>query len=271
MAGFLGVAAPIIGAGASYLQGRGQAKASKEMLRRQAQGADLMNQQYRAAMPQYQSSLQALARQAGLDPSYSDQRRATDPSRAWGTPEDQTRFQMAEDQISQLARNRANQLGHAMHQRGIATGSQASALAANERDALNQLAGFRRQLAVNAPHEQQQRIAALLGALNPALSMGGQAANIYGQQGLYQGQQAAQSFGGIGQLAQGYLQNQALQHYLGQQGGGGGGATVNPDGTIGFGTQMAYASPEQQQYGLRVNPDGTVTPGDDGTPWWARG
>jgi hypothetical protein len=169
-----------------------------------------------------------------------------------------------------LARARGAQLQHTLGQRGVASGSIGAALANNDRNAMRDLAGFRRQLAIDAPHEQERRMAAFLGALNPALSGGQNAANIYGQQGLYQGQQAAQSFGDIGQLAQGYFQNQALQNYLNQQGGGGG-ATVNPNGTIGFGTQMAFASPEQQQYGLRVNPDGTVTPDDDSTPWWARG
>lgn len=229
------------------ITGRSQAKASKEMMRRSAQGIQAQNEMFRYAQPMYQNALQQLAAHAAPGNG-----QGAGLNGAWGNAEDRLRMTAAEDNISRLARQRSAQLQHTLGQRHIATGSQGAALAQNERSAMRDLAGFNRQLAINAPQEWERRQGLLLNAMNPALSMGQNAISNANQMGQYYGNQAAQSFGGIGQLAQGYFQNQALQNYLNSRGGQPGGATVNPDGTIAY----SSAFPETEGYGE--------------VPWWAR-
>ena len=230
MAFTLGSALTGAGALGSLLGGRSSQKASKEMLRRQAQGISLMNEQFRNAQPTYQSALQQYAQRSGLGQGYSPDAQGAEFGLGgrYGTREDQLRFAGAQDDIDRLARVRGNQLQNTMQRRGIATGSQAAALASNERAALADLARFRRGLAINAGQEQERRLGQLLGALNPALSMGQTGAALAGQQGQYYGNQAAQQFGNIGAIAQNWMQQQALRDYMQQYG-------VNPgQGTYGI-------------------------------------
>ncbi len=250
MAGF-GVMDGVNAAGAvgSFLSGRSQAKASKELLRRQAQMADMQNQQFRQAQPMYQSALHQLAGHAGVDPSHVDMRQPGQMSE-----QDRLRFATAEDEISRLARARGQQLSYGLQRRGVASGSVGAALANNERNAMRDLAGFRRQLAIQQPLEEERRMGVFLGALNPALSGGQNAANIYGQQGIYAGQQAQNSFNTLGGILANYGHQGALGQYMGQYGvnPGGGGYPYSQYDTpnAGIGAPQGPALPGTYDYEL---------------------
>lgn len=227
------------GAAANYFTGKSANKASKEMMRAQKGILKQQAQTYKAAQPTYMAALQQYAQAAGLDPNHHTMQPM--PGQAgyqmgnqWGQPEDQMRFAAAQDQINHMAQQRQNQLQHTLAARGVASSSVGAALAHNQRAALQDLAGFRRQLAIDAPHEAERRRAALLGALGPAFGQGAQASAGYGQQGAQYGAQAQNAYANIGGILQNYQYGRALGQY-GQQ----------PPGQ----EQNPYAAPGGMPYG----------------------
>lgn len=225
------------GALGSYFTGKSAAKAQKEQMRRQAQLLQMQGQTYKAAMPTYQAALAQYAQAAGLDPNHHTmQPMAGQPGyqvgNQWGDPTDQYRFAAAQDSINHLAQQHQNQLQHTLAARGIASSSVGAALAHNQQAALQDLAGFRRNLAIDAPHEAERRRAALLGALGPAFGQGSQASAGYGGQAAQYGQQANQAYAGLGNIVQNWQQQNALQHFSNLYG-------TNPAGTAGD-TPVAY-------------------------------
>lgn len=106
-------------------------------------------------------------------------------------PADVYRMQQAEEEVNRLANQRGQMLQYRLGQQGIGNSATAgAALARNEQDALTQLANFRRQLAINAPMEQERRMQQVFQLLGLGQGAGGQAASIYGQQAGLQQQQA---------------------------------------------------------------------------------
>lgn len=117
-------------------------------------------------------------------------------------PADVFRLQAAEEDVNRLARQRAQQLQYRLGQQGLGgSATMGAALARNEGDALSQLAAFRRNLAMNAGQEQQQRMSQLLNALNPMLGQGPALAQQYGQMANQWGQQQQQQQQQLMQLA----------------------------------------------------------------------
>lgn len=201
----------LLGAGASLFGGMSQQKASKELLRRQAQYASMQGQTYKAAQPTYQALLAEYARQAGIGPGAQrfDQY-GLDPQR-------QLALRMNEEQIGRQQQQQANQLRFQLGQRGEASASIGAALGRNAQQAGQATSDFRRNMFINAPQVEQQRLGLLQGALGPALGAGSQAAQIYGQQGQYAGQQAGQDFSNLAGIIQ---QHQYSQQLKGLNGGG---------------------------------------------------
>lgn len=213
------------GLAADYFTGKSARKASKEMMRAQRRILDAQGQTYKAAMPTYQAMLAQGAQAAGIGPNGQQIARPFGPTGSqWGSQEDQLRFAAGQDQINQMAQQRQNMLQHTLAQRGIASSSVGAALAQNQRSSMRDLAGFHRQLAIDAPHEAERRRAALMGLLNPAFGQGAQASAGYGQQGAQYGAEAQNAYNAIGQGAQSYMQQRALAQYGRQPGGSGGDA-----------------------------------------------
>ncbi len=103
----------------------------------------------------------------------------------FGQGADALRFQQAEEDINDASRQRANLLRYRLGQQGIGnSGTMASALAQNERGAMDSLSDFRRNLAINAGGEQERRmqmIAQLLGLGQGIGTQGQQVSGMYKQ------------------------------------------------------------------------------------------
>jgi hypothetical protein len=225
----------IQGAGvlANYYTGASANKASKEMMRRQAQGLDLANQTYRQAMPYYGSALQQLAANAGvmrepgvmqtgenrfsLSPSGGDDRAQFGLGGGFGTRGTQLKFQAGQEAAERYARMRGNSLAGTARNRGLTEGTIGAMLGGNERAMQHNLLGFRRQLAMQEEQDQQQKLAALMAGLGPAFGQGAQAMAGYGQQAGQYGQQANQAFAGMNQGVQDWSQQEALRRYAQQR------------------------------------------------------
>lgn len=212
--GGFGVGDAIAGAGAlaNAITGRSAAKAQKEQMRRQSQLIEQQNQLFRQTAPQYQQLVQQLAQRAGLGtpgvtgigPGHF---RAGTPGAI--TPEDELRMRAAEDDVSRYYANQANQLRHGLGQGGGALGAALTRLGGQQAQQLGQ---FRRQLAINAPTEQEHRLAQLQGALGFGLGQGGAAAAGYGAQAGMYGQQAAGAQQGINNILQQYAYGQQIRN-----------------------------------------------------------
>lgn len=208
------------------ITGRSAAKASKEMMRRQAQTIQLQNKNFLAAQPYFQQLMQAYAGRAGiglapgLTQTGANTFRATTPGRLgsnYGSPEDQLRMSAAEEDVNRYFQQQANQLRHRL---GQGAGAEA-ALARLGSQQAQQLAGFRRQLAIEAPREEERRMANLMQLIGMGFGQGTQAAAGFGQQGAQYGQQAAAANQGLGNIVQQYMYQNTLANQLGQGGGGG--------------------------------------------------
>lgn len=100
----------------------------------------------------------------------------------FGQGADALRFQQAEEDINDAARQRANLLRYRLGQQGIGnSGTMASALAQNERGAMDSLADFRRNLAINAGSEQERRMQLLAQLLGLGQGIGSQGQAVSGQ------------------------------------------------------------------------------------------
>lgn len=132
-------------------------------------------------------------------------------------PGDAFRLRAAEDEARQATRSALDNFSFGQGQRGLFGSSiDAAGRAAISEDAAKNLAGFGRQLAIQAPQAAMERLSTLGGLLNPGLGAGptagnlfGQTAGAYGALGQGYGQQAA---GAIGN----YLQFQNLQNHMAQ-------------------------------------------------------
>ncbi len=243
-----------VGGLGSLIGGMSANKSSKELQRRQR---DIANEQlglFRTAKPYYGDILSRYAGFAGLGGSPGLQQVGEGHYRMgdnYGTPEDQLRLQQGEEDINRFARQNANRLRFQLGQRGIASGTQAAALAANQRAAAQDYGNFRRQLAIQAQGEQERRLANLTGLLGLGFGQGGVAQSVLGQQAGQYGQQAAGQFGNLGNILQQYMYQRQLGQ-LGQAGAGGGEAYPYSAGTY------SPAIP-----GL---PGG----GQENLPWWTR-
>ncbi|MBA3758921.1 MAG: hypothetical protein H0X07_00140 [Gemmatimonadales bacterium] len=215
-----GVSEGIAAAGAigNFFSGRSAMKSQKENMRRQSQLLGMQNQTYRATQPMYLDALRAYAGNANLG---GDLRQAGanrfQLGSDYGGDADRLRFQAAEEDISRLARMRGAGLQSQLARRGIAGGSQAAALAGNERSAMADLTRFRRSLAINAGQERERRLGLLMGAMGPAFGQGSQAAAGYGQQAGIYGQQANQAAAATGQIISDWTQRRALEDYMKQR------------------------------------------------------
>lgn len=192
--------------GVNYFTGAPAAKANKEYLRRQAQMIQRQAQTYAQVEPTYLQAVQGLAQRAGIG-GYGGQ--GAGLGGAYGTAEDRLAMQAAEEQNRRQQMASQNRLQATLAQRGIATGSQAAALAQNARQYQGQLNNFNRDLAIRAGQEQSNRYQQLLAALNPGLGMGAQATAGYSNLANNYGQQAANAYGNI--------QNALAQYAYGRQ------------------------------------------------------
>lgn len=239
---------PALGAAGSLLGGLGANSAAKRAAGEQAAFGKRFRRQFDQASPLYMNALQYLAGRAGVGgapmgapvgaggvspgtaarmgmgaqqpgPDRYGQRGMLPQSAlgVYGQGEDALRLNQADDQISQMLQQRQALLGNRLGRQGIGGSTAAAAMGGLDQDAFRQLAEFRRGLAINAGQEQERRVAQLLGGLGPALSMGGQAANIYGGLAQQYGNQAQGALGSLGQLAQMYYQNQMMRR-AGDQG-----------------------------------------------------
>lgn len=242
------------GAGAvgNYFTGRSAMKASKEQMRRQGQYQQMANRTYAQAQPYYQAALQQYANMAGVQPGQAGtqgiaQEREFGLGGGFGDRSQQLAFRAAEEDMDRLARQRGGALQGQMARRGIASGTQAAAMGQNERFAMQDLARFRRGLAMQQGQEQERRLGLLMNAMQPAFGQGAQAANIAGQQGQYYGQQANQAFGAIGQGVSDWQQRRALQDYMAQYGVNAGGGNPYPysqyDAPVTYGATSPVAGP----------------------------
>lgn len=117
----------------------------------------------------------------------------------YGQGADALRFQQAEEDVNDAARQRANLLRYRLGQQGIgSSGTMASALAQNERAATDSLADFRRNLAINAGGEQERRMQLLAQMLGLGHGIGSQGQEV---SGMYK-KLDAQKPGLLGQLTQ---------------------------------------------------------------------
>lgn len=134
------------------------------------------------------------ARQPGVNPDGAPAPGVL-PNSALGVygsnPADVYRMQQAEEEVNRLADSRARMLQYRLGQQGIGNSATAgAALARNESSALNQLADFRRNLAMNAGGEQERRVQQLLAAMGMGVGMGGQASAGFGQSAAMSQQQS---------------------------------------------------------------------------------
>jgi hypothetical protein len=212
-----------LGIGANAIQGHSANKAQKEKTRRESQLLDMANQNYRQTQPYFQQGLQQAAMFAGLGDGVTrgasgnfqlgamPGQRPGGMGSGWGTPEDQLRFQAAEEDINKAAMQRANQLRFQMQRMGLNEGAIGANLGRNASAAQQQLGQFRRGLAIDAPAEQARRLQALQQFIGMGFGQGSQAMSGYGQQAGQFGQQANQAYGNLG----GILQNNQYQQMLG--------------------------------------------------------
>jgi hypothetical protein len=100
----------------------------------------------------------------------------------FGQGADALRFQQAEEDINDAARQRANLLRFRLGQQGIGGGGiAAAAQVQNERGAMDSLADFRRNLAINAGGEQERRMQLLAQLLGLGQGIGSQGQAVSGQ------------------------------------------------------------------------------------------
>lgn len=218
------------GALANFLGGRSASRKQNDLMGAQRRLINQQAQSYAATQPYYLQTLQQLAANAGLNQSPGVMQRGTNHfalgasagddrgefglGGGYGSRGTQLRLRAAEDDIGRLAALRGGNLGAQLARRGVAQGTQAAALAGNQRAAQQDYSRFRRGLAIEEDANQQQRMAQLLAALGQGFGQGSAAVGGYGQQAGIYGQQANQAFGGLGQIVQDYSQQQALQDYL---------------------------------------------------------
>lgn len=238
----MGAAAVPIGLGALSLFG--QAKAASDQRKAQAPQRSIAQNQkqlFQQTLPWYNPILQALAGNAGLTlPGGAGAggvpgglAKSAAPGAASGAPPalpmgstamgqgalgifgsnpaDRYRFAQAEEELGDLRRRRNAELMMNLTQQGAGSATLASALARNEGDYQQGLAGARRDLAINAQDEAQKRLLTLLSALSPGMGLGQSAAGIFGDQAaLAAGRQNAMGQAAGGAL-EAYLQYQALK------------------------------------------------------------
>jgi hypothetical protein len=281
----LGLGAGLAAAGGlgSLFGGLSQQKASKELLRRQGQFANQQLQTYGQVNPLYLQAIQQYAGQLGIGGSPgvsqvganhfqlgpSQDRGQFGLGGGYGSYQDQLRLRAAEEDINRNTMQNANQLRHTLGQRGIAPEIAGAALARNQAAGDQQFGQFRRGLALNAGQERERRLQQLMSMLAPGLGAGGQGAGILGQQGQMAGQQAAQSFAGLGNILGNYAYQQQVP-------GGGGYGSVGGDelarlGQLSAGGGQTILDPATGRYvlggaypGADSYGSGSLTPQDNG-------
>jgi hypothetical protein len=129
----------------------------------------------------------------------------------YGQGEDRLRFAAAEEELDRIRKQRAAELLLGLQRQGAGAATTSAALARNEGDYMQNLAGFRRNLAINAGDEQEQRVAALLGALSPGFGLGQSAAGTYGNLSGIAAGQANASGAAMGDALSNYLLYQAMR------------------------------------------------------------
>lgn len=227
----MGAAAVPIGLGALSLFG--QARAAKEQRRAQEPQRQLaMNQRelFQQTAPWLNPILQALAGNAGLQapggaPGGPGPAGSLTPHLPMGStampesalgiygsnPADRYRFAQAEGDLERIRKQRNAELLLGLHNQGAGTATIGSAMARNEGQYQEGLAGSRRELAINSGNEATQRVLQLLGALSPGLGLGQSAAGIFGDQaGLAAGRSNALA-GTTGDALSAYLMYQAMK------------------------------------------------------------
>ncbi len=136
----------------------------------------------------------------------------------FGQGEDRLRLMGAEEDINRQRDKNVNALTARLMRQGLGnSATMGSGLTKLFSEGDQQLAGFRRQLAINAGEEQRRRLGELLGALSPGMGAGNAASNIFGQQSAMANQGVQNAMGGLGNL----LQTWQLQQMLKQGGGQG--------------------------------------------------
>jgi hypothetical protein len=258
---------PAVGAASSLFGALGAGKAQKRQAAAAEAGSKLQRKAFHQANPYYQQALAALGQGAGLNvtpyttpvkgakpgapgfggtpgmasiqPVGGQPPMGQPPAGAASTPgqgniyetspEDVYRLQQAEEDIGRQNSLASNALMRRLGQQGIGGSTLGSALTQQGQSAMDRFAQFRRQLAMNATQERQNRLMQLINAAQPGLSMGQQGiSNAMGMANMY-GQQGQQAAGGIGNAIQSYMDMQMMRQMMQQPGGGyeGGGL---PDG-----------------------------------------
>jgi hypothetical protein len=228
-----------IGAIGGLLGGIGGMKAGKSAAKASNKAGAIADQQaslFQGAAPQYQDLLTALRGHAGLGgftpgfvPSGFAMGGGNQPGSPYsqnigiyGQPENMLRLRGVEEDINRNTRRNMDQLSFGLGRRGLAGSSiDATARAALLADAGRNRDSFARQLAINAPMEQERRLGLLASLLNPALQQGPAAANVFGNQQAQFGQQAGQAGAALGGSIQNFMQYDMMRRLLQNQGGGG--------------------------------------------------
>lgn len=129
----------------------------------------------------------------------------------FGQGADRQRFAAAEEDLSRIRQQRNAELLLGLTNQGAGAATTSAALARNEGDYQRDLAGQRRDLAINSGQEATNRVLQLLSALAPGFGLGQGAASIYGDQAsLAAGNQNAAGQA-TGDALQAYLMYQAMK------------------------------------------------------------
>lgn len=223
---------------------------SKKLMDEQLRMARQQRDVYQQNIPGYEAALRQYAGMAGL-PGYGDtgayaggrvgaMRNAPNqyqgftptgsPGGNWNlgaldTQAMQARRAAAEEDLAQQTANADARYRQQAGLMGLSTGAQAAGLAQQHEQALQNYAGYRRGLAMQAGDIEAQRLGQYMGALGPSFGQGAQASATLGGQGAYYGNLAQQGYGAAGQalggLEQYGMMNQYLQHMPGMYGMGG--------------------------------------------------
>jgi hypothetical protein len=273
----------LLGAGAGIIGGSGAAAKQKQLAglqynygRRQLQAYDQYRPEYDQAMQHYANLIGAsnseglggYVPQVGVSP-HQAQRLGIDPNTQFQNPNMGTQNgynlgvfgnqrynllrQGAEQQLQRGMQGADQNLLFQLGQQGIATGSQAAALAREHQGMLTDYAQYLRNLAIGAGGQEEANQRQYLAMLQGAMAPGAEGAGILGQQANMYGNQAAQGFGQAGQIAQNYIQNQAMQNAL-QAMYGGGGAVGTAPGETPVGAGYNYGGTQPYGAGPPINP-----------------
>lgn len=195
------------------------------------------------------------------------------PNDGWNLGALDTQAMQARQAAAEESLSRQTQAADAQYRQqgalmGLSSGSIAGGLAQQHESALENYAGYRRGLAMQAGDIQAQRLGSLMGALGPGFQLGQQGSATLGQQAGQYGALAQQGFGAVGQTLGNLQQYQMMNQYLnalpymgyGTQGAPGGiGLPMNLPGAMSMMGGMGGQSGLGITNGLTMDANGQLT------------